>query len=977
MKSNINILRTVISYVSHILESSAPKNLKGLFNLDTELHKIQLFLLQLSVEDSNLTDKPTLTQDDKTIKGLKIIKSLINLSKYRINYVHDSAFICIDILNSTGLITPSLNIPPGAASKESMQKGVLKGFLSFCQKIPNIAENETLNLELTFDLADNQDTQRIADIYSLADEYILTHGKNLKNRETINSIMSKFKSIAVSSKVGNLMLKSLKGSEEYLDVIDETILSLHYEGNDTSKLIKINPASINKNKILGEGLMGSVVVGKIGQTSCAFKFLNVNKTFREKLTSEARNELMTELRLKWMKHSNENILQLHGVTLRQNSLIIAYELMQTDLETVLHGRNKQIISTDSVSQITLGISKGLRFLHLNSVIHASLHPGNILIRGLDNVGKLQKRNISVKLTDFGTQQLKIDLTKQVDKLLALKLKTTRAYNAPEILTDNKFTYASDVYALAIVCWELAQDNERPFSRLPDLHTAVVKQKLRPNLSEGNLNPWLRELIKKCWAHEPWLRPTSAETKRSIEHEMAFAEANSGMQDFRGRPLAAPAPNTLQRLTLNSAALNKGGANRQSGSRLSRFRASVQRPMARPTSQARNSVLFQEAQKFAFLDGITQESETDVAIKVLKAMRFYGKDAELQVKCLVSLRRMLGVENRETIIGRMGAGLLAIRAIQNHLKEAAVVEPAIDLIANLCIDLKVAEALMKSGASQAVLSGILQHDSDEAVVELAFMAFTNLHQGNPERQQFIIEVDAPRAILKAMKVQEKSPSALREGFATISYLHPGWYDNKTPSKDKLKSNKSSKRGSTRAGKAKYWKDFYCLNAHDQIYQGIKTFKEDRALQSEGFNALAILAAGFKDRKKAMVKQKFLLPHIQKMLVRHKQYPEVLEAAFALLAQLVDVQECRKEVLALEIHVNIIQALATYTEAYDETLQLAGVKAMYRLCKKYKKACRVLRGAGAIESAIRAKTLYPDNLELSTTGQALSTTIARGG
>ena len=131
--------------------------------------------------------------------------------------------------------------------------------------------------------------------------------------------------------------------------------------------------------------------------------------------------------------------------------------------------------------------------------------------------------------------------------------------------------------------------------------------------------------------------------RHLQNEITFEEASgAGVQDFRGRPVGLAPPGMagkkpIARLAMPAQQQRLSQNLHHSGSRLSRVRVSVQKPTNRPSSQARTSVVLQK-QRFTFLDNVTEHTPTDVAVKIMKAMKFYSADAELQAQGFVRIRR---------------------------------------------------------------------------------------------------------------------------------------------------------------------------------------------------------------------------------------------------------------------------------------------------------------------------------------------------
>jgi len=94
------------------------------------------------------------------------------------------------------------------------------------------------------------------------------------------------------------------------------------------------------------------------------------------------------------------------------------------------------------STIVFQIVKGLHFLHSNRIVHRDLKPDNVLIASFEP--------LHIKITDFG-------LAKQNQESTVFDASCYAGsflYGAPEQLYQKTYSYASDVYSLGIIMFEL-------------------------------------------------------------------------------------------------------------------------------------------------------------------------------------------------------------------------------------------------------------------------------------------------------------------------------------------------------------------------------------------------------------------------------------------------------------------------------------------------------------------------------------------
>ena len=94
-------------------------------------------------------------------------------------------------------------------------------------------------------------------------------------------------------------------------------------------------------------------------------------------------------------------------------------------------------------------------------------------------------------------------------------KGTPAYMAPELLESNTFTEETDVYAYALVIWEVLT-GDIPWRGLNPMQVGmqILNKQARPAVPEGAPAD-LVALMQRCWAHEPGARPKFAAIKAEL------------------------------------------------------------------------------------------------------------------------------------------------------------------------------------------------------------------------------------------------------------------------------------------------------------------------------------------------------------------------------------------------------------------------------------------------------------------------------
>jgi len=127
------------------------------------------------------------------------------------------------------------------------------------------------------------------------------------------------------------------------------------------------------------------------------------------------------------------------------------------------------------------ILEGVAFAHKRNIIHRDLRPSNIMI----------KDNNKIKIADFGTSRW---LNKE--SLAPTKIGSP-PYMAPEQF-DGKTTFASDIYSIGCICYEMISGNPPVLNNNPfKIKEKVLNRDIKP-ISEYNENlpGYIEKMISK-------------------------------------------------------------------------------------------------------------------------------------------------------------------------------------------------------------------------------------------------------------------------------------------------------------------------------------------------------------------------------------------------------------------------------------------------------------------------------------------------
>ena len=165
--------------------------------------------------------------------------------------------------------------------------------------------------------------------------------------------------------------------------------------------------------------------------------------------------------------------------------------------------------------IVVGIAYGMRYVHSRGIIHRDLKPSNVL---------LDERH-HPQLCDFGSSR-----SISGDFTLTQAPQVTLYYAAPEFADPNLDSYDTkvDVYSFGMMLYEIVtgQLALRHLNQFQVL--GFIVRGMRPEIP-GDVLPFTRSLIERCWSGAPSERPSFAEicSELAEQHFRLFEDVDSG------------------------------------------------------------------------------------------------------------------------------------------------------------------------------------------------------------------------------------------------------------------------------------------------------------------------------------------------------------------------------------------------------------------------------------------------------------------
>ncbi|EGT46425.1 hypothetical protein CAEBREN_30405 [Caenorhabditis brenneri] len=249
---------------------------------------------------------------------------------------------------------------------------------------------------------------------------------------------------------------------------------------------------------LGEGAFGEVMMGKL-------KFRKGGKTVNvaikqaklSNLTKDQIKEFMGEARV-MRQFNHPHVVRFYGVAATTEPLYMVMELASNGaLDSYL--KKNPDLSLDKKNEMILQAAWGLEYLHGKPVIHRDIAARNCLYG--DN---------RVKISDFGLTRHGVSYQADPNKKAPIR------WLATEVIRQRVFSLKTDVWAYAVMSWEIYNNGVEPY---PGMMVAEVAQRVisgyRMDLPV-DLHPEIKNLIGKCWAENEHERPSMADVASELQ-----------------------------------------------------------------------------------------------------------------------------------------------------------------------------------------------------------------------------------------------------------------------------------------------------------------------------------------------------------------------------------------------------------------------------------------------------------------------------
>ncbi|CAI2169664.1 20089_t:CDS:2, partial [Funneliformis geosporum] len=158
-----------------------------------------------------------------------------------------------------------------------------------------------------------------------------------------------------------------------------------------------------------------------------------------------------------------------------------------DLRKYLQQNHNQLTWKQRIN-IIVNIINAILHLHQENSIHRDLHSGNILYS--ENSGGWY-------ISDFG-------FCGPADKPLG-SIYGNLPYIAPEVINGKGYTFASDIYSIGMLMWEISS-GQPPFAHFDHDYELTINllKGMRPQIVQGTPTEY-KNLMIQCWDADPLKR----------------------------------------------------------------------------------------------------------------------------------------------------------------------------------------------------------------------------------------------------------------------------------------------------------------------------------------------------------------------------------------------------------------------------------------------------------------------------------------
>jgi serine/threonine protein kinase/tetratricopeptide (TPR) repeat protein len=314
-------------------------------------------------------------------------------------------------------------------------------------------------------------------------------------------------------------------------------------------VVAVAPGTVLANRyhvgqMVGQGGMGTVYAARDVDLDeeVALKVLRPDLARDESYRARLRGEVRIARRV-----SHPNVCRVHDLGVSGELVFVTMEMVhgRTLRQLLAEMRAGRLLPFDlaQVVDVLVQIGSALTAAHRAGVIHRDVKPDNVILTDGRAV-----------LTDFGVA------TRTTER--AEVVAGTPAYLAPEVLRHEPFDHKVDVYALAVVAYEMLTGRTPYQAKSIEQATVVAASRppypeLPPELATAEIRAALDRALARALSPDPLLRTPAIE--RFTEAFALATRAGPGLPATPGRPGTTPGDTSPPTTDKRSTAVTEAGS----------------------------------------------------------------------------------------------------------------------------------------------------------------------------------------------------------------------------------------------------------------------------------------------------------------------------------------------------------------------------------------------------------------------------------